>query len=100
MTPRQTFSAVFAALLLVGATAGAADAATRHRVHRMRAMNHAHSSHIRTMPVASRSGRSQDGMTDRLNAQSLQRAQADSMPPPAQPMMGQPAMGAAPGAVQ
>ena len=95
MTSRQTVSALLAALVLVGMTAGAANAAARHHVHRMHAMTHARSGHVRAMTAASRGTRPQDTMADRLNAQSLQRVQAGDAQMPAQP-----AMGAAPGAAQ
>lgn len=75
MTARKTLTAALGTLALLGATAGAADAATRHhhRGHtRMHAMNHGSSA---------RGGRtSQDNMADQLNAQSLQQTRGGAMP--------------------
>ncbi len=90
MISRQTLSAPFAALLLLGVTAGAANAATQDKMH---AMSHTRSSHMHAKSTASRGSSSQDHMADRLNAQSLQRANAGSMQQPEQPGMGQPGMG-------
>ena len=88
MTSRQTLSALVAALLLTGVTVGAATAATQHKMH---ATDHARSSHMHAKSTASR-GSSQDHMADRLNAQSLQRANGQSMQQPMQAPMGQPGM--------
>jgi len=76
MTARQTHTALAAALILVGATASAANAATQHRTHaahsRTGAMNRASSA---------RGGRtSQDNMADQLNAQSLQQSRGGAAP--------------------
>ncbi len=99
MISRQTFSAPFAALLLLGVTAGAANAATQDKMH---AASHARSGHMHTKSTMSRGSSSQDHMADRLNAQSLQRANGGAMQQPgmAQPGMAQPGMAPAQGTAQ
>ena len=96
MITRHTFSAPFAALLLFGVTAGAANAATQDKMH---ATSHTRSGHMHAKSMANRGSSSQDHMADRLNAQSLQRANAGAMQQPSQPGMAQPGM-AQPGMAQ
>ena len=69
MTVRKMHTALAAALILAGATASAANAATQ---------SHRHPAHSRASAASGRT--SQDNMADQLNAQSLQQARGGAAP--------------------
>lgn len=89
MTPRQMVSTVLAAAVLIGASAGTADAARLHLRKYHRHYRHSGDGIHGQRPMSperssSRGASAQDTAVDRLNAQSLQRARAGTTPVAAQ----------------